>query len=192
MGSLNGRDCTLGQQKKVIGSGIRSPEGERWLSPHSYVDADHARDEATTRRSVMGVLIFWNCTPICWYSSKRQATVESSTHSSELVAARIATEMVLEMRIMLRALGIPVNGLSYLFGDDLSVVTNTTIPSSMLKKKHNAISYHRVREAVAETCTQDVPTVNSNPMATEDRDGLEWIFQWEWMSCTRLTIVYSL
>ena len=94
MGSLNGRDCTLGQQKKVIGSGIRSPEGERWLSPHSYVDADHARDEATTRRSVMGVLIFWNCTPICWYS-KRQATVESSTHSSELVAARIATEMVL-------------------------------------------------------------------------------------------------
>ena len=113
----------------------------------AYVDADHARDEVT-RRSVTGILIFLNCTPIRWYS-KRQATVESSTYGSELVAARIATEMVMEMRITLRALGVPVKGPSYLFGDNLSVVTNTTIPSSSLKKKHNAIAYHRVREAVA-------------------------------------------
>ena len=114
----------------------------------AYVDADHVRDEAT-RRSVTGVLIFLNCTPIRWYS-KRQATVESSTYDgSELVAARITTEMVIEMRITLRAMGVPVKGPSYLFGDSLSVVTNTTIPSSTLKKKHNAIAYHRVREAVA-------------------------------------------
>ena len=38
----------------------------------AYVDADHARDEAT-RRSVTGVLIFLSCTPIRWYS-KRQAS----------------------------------------------------------------------------------------------------------------------
>ena len=31
----------------------------------------------------------------------------------------------------------------------MSVVLNTTLPSSALKKKHNAIAYHRVREAVA-------------------------------------------
>ena len=113
----------------------------------AFVDADHARDEAT-RRSVTGILIFLNCTPVRWYS-KRQATVESSTYGSELVAARIATEMVLEMRMTLRALGVPVKGASYLFGDNLSVITNTTIPSSTLKKKHNAIAYHRIREAVA-------------------------------------------
>jgi hypothetical protein len=29
------------------------------------------------------------------------------------------------------------------------VVLNTTVPSSQLKKKHNAIAYHRVREAIA-------------------------------------------
>jgi len=29
------------------------------------------------------------------------------------------------------------------------VVKNTTLPSSTLKKKHNAIAYHKVREAVA-------------------------------------------
>ena len=31
----------------------------------------------------------------------------------------------------------------------MSVVLNTTIPASVLKKKHNAICYHRVREACA-------------------------------------------
>ena len=36
-----------------------------------------------------------------------------------------------------------------LFGDNNSVILNTTIPSSMVKKKQNAIAYHRVRECVA-------------------------------------------
>jgi hypothetical protein len=31
----------------------------------------------------------------------------------------------------------------------MSVVLNTTIPSSILKKKHNTIVYHRLREAIA-------------------------------------------
>jgi hypothetical protein len=29
------------------------------------------------------------------------------------------------------------------------MIISTTIPSSLLKKKHNAIGYHRIREAVA-------------------------------------------
>ena len=35
------------------------------------------------------------------------------------------------------------------FIDNQSVVTNTSLPSSPLKKKHDAIAYHRVREAIA-------------------------------------------
>jgi hypothetical protein len=31
----------------------------------------------------------------------------------------------------------------------MSVVLNTIVPSSVLKKKNNAIGYHRVREAIA-------------------------------------------
>jgi hypothetical protein len=31
----------------------------------------------------------------------------------------------------------------------MSVVLNTTVPSSVLKKKHNVIAYHRVIEAIA-------------------------------------------
>ena len=38
---------------------------------------------------------------------------------------------------------------SLLLGDNMSVVINTTLPSSQLKKKHNAVAYHCVREAIA-------------------------------------------
>ena len=45
--------------------------------------------------------------------------------------------------------GIPIEGPANVFCDDNGVVENTTIPQSMLAKKHNAIKYHAVREAVA-------------------------------------------
>ncbi len=46
-------------------------------------------------------------------------------------------------------MGVPIDGPAMLLGDNMSVVLNTTVPSSVLKKKHNAICYHRVREAIA-------------------------------------------
>ena len=36
-----------------------------------------------------------------------------------------------------------------MFGDNQSVITSSTLPHSTLNKRHNALSYHRVREAVA-------------------------------------------
>jgi len=113
----------------------------------AYVDADHAHDQLT-RRSVTGILLFINNTPIKWYS-KRQNTVETSTYGAELVALRIAIDNVVEFRYKLRMMGIPLKGPSHVLCDNRSVVLNTTLPSSTLKKKHNAIAYHRVREAVA-------------------------------------------
>jgi hypothetical protein len=50
---------------------------------------------------------------------------------------------------MLRSLVVALDGPALMLGDNISVVLNTTIPSSVLKKKHNAIAYHRVREAIA-------------------------------------------
>ena len=89
-----------------------------------------------------------NNTPIRWVY-KRQKTVESSTYRSELVAACIATELILELRYTLRMLGVPLDGPALMLGDNMSVVLNTTVPSSALKKKHLGIGYHRVREAIA-------------------------------------------
>jgi hypothetical protein len=112
-----------------------------------YVDADHARDKLT-RRSVTGIVLLVNNTPLTWMS-KRQKTVETSTYGSELVAARIATDLIIEWRYKLRMLGIILEDTSLLVGDNMSVVVNTTLPSSSLKKKHQACNYHRVREAIA-------------------------------------------
>ena len=112
-----------------------------------YVDADHAHCHAT-RRSVTGIVLLINNMPVRWIS-KRQNTVETSTYGSELVAARIAVDLIIEMRFALRMLGVPVPEPALLLGDNKSVVLNTTVPSSVLKKKHNAIAYHRIREAIA-------------------------------------------
>ena len=45
--------------------------------------------------------------------------------------------------------GMPVRPMYYYGCENNDVVTNTTIPESMLAKKHNAINYHAVHEAVA-------------------------------------------
>ena len=111
------------------------------------MDADHARDKVTCR-SVTGIVIMANNTIIKSYC-KRQATVESSTYGSELVAARIATDLTLEVRYIFRMLGVKIDGSALMLGDNKSVVLNTTVPSSVLKKKHCAIAYHRTREAIA-------------------------------------------
>ena len=49
----------------------------------------------------------------------------------------------------LRYLGVPVVEKSYLFSNNQSVVTSSTIPHSSLNKQHNALLYHRVWEAIA-------------------------------------------
>jgi hypothetical protein len=45
--------------------------------------------------------------------------------------------------------GIPIQGPANVYCDNQSVVTNASKPESTLKKKHNSIAYHRVREAAA-------------------------------------------
>jgi hypothetical protein len=73
--------------------------------------------------------------------------VETSTYGSELVASRVATaaELILEVSFMLRSLGVALNGPALMLGDNMSVLLNTTVFPSVLKKKHDAIAYHRVR-----------------------------------------------
>ena len=122
-----------------------------------------------------------NNTPVRW-ASKQQKTVETSTYSSELVASRIATELILEIRCMLRSLGVTL-----MLGDNMSVVLNTTVPSSVLEKKHNAIVYHRVREAIAAKVMrfayikseENVSDILTKPLSNEKFQYLmkKWLFR---------------
>ena len=72
-----------------------------------YVDADYAHD-LVTRRSITGILSTLNNTPVRWVS-KRQKAVETSTYGSELMFSRISTELILEVRFMLRPLGVDLD-----------------------------------------------------------------------------------
>ena len=112
-----------------------------------FVDANHAGNKVT-RRSHSGVIIMLNDAPIQVFC-KRQNTVESSTFGSELVAMRIARDMISALRIKLKWLGVPLLGPANVFCDNEAVCKNTSRPESTLTKKHNAINFHICREAVA-------------------------------------------
>jgi hypothetical protein len=129
-----------------IPSNIPEPRGPE-VQINCFVDADHAGNRVT-RRSHTGVLIYCNKSPILWYS-KRQNTVETSTFGSEFIALRIATELIQSLRYKLRMMGVTLDGPANVFCDNNSVVINSTVPESTLKKKHVSICYHRAREACA-------------------------------------------
>jgi len=135
-----------GDVKEAIPPNAPMPRGNP-VQTTAFVDANHAGNQVT-RRSQSGILIYCNSAPIIWYS-KAQATVETSTFGSEFVALRIATELIEALSYKLRMFGVPLDGPTNVLCDNKSVVDNSTLPSSTLKKKHNAVCYHRVREAVA-------------------------------------------
>ena len=83
-----------------------------------------------------------------WYS-KRQNTVESSTFGAEFVALRIATEMINLFRYKIRVFEIPLDCPANVFCGNEAVYGNATFVESKLKRKHNSICFHLVREAVA-------------------------------------------
>jgi hypothetical protein len=135
-----------GNVKEVLPKDLPRPLG-REVTIITYTDANFYHD-ILTGRSVTGILHLCNQTLIDWYS-KRQATVETATFGSEFTAARIAVDQIMDLRTTLRYLGVPVREKSYMFGDNQSVITNSSIPNSSLNKRHNTLSYHRVQEMIA-------------------------------------------
>jgi hypothetical protein len=143
--NANWRDL-YGDVGEELPPNMPEPKG-KCVNISCLVDANHAGN-VITRRSHTGILIYVQNAPIIWFS-KRQNTVESSSFGSEFVAFRAAKDMLVALRYKLRMFGVPIDGPANIFCDNNGVVKNTTIPESMLAKKHNAINYHAVREAVA-------------------------------------------
>jgi hypothetical protein len=123
-----------------------------------FVDSDHAGDKLA-RRSRTGFFIFLNSAPIQWMS-KKQSTIETSVFGAEFVAMKQGMEALRGLRYKLRMMGVAINGPSYIYGDNMSVIHNTQRPESMLKKKSNSVCYHACRESVAmgESITGHVKT----------------------------------
>ena len=98
-----------------------------------FVDSDHAGDKRT-RRSRTGFLIYLNMSPVIWHS-KKQATIETRVLGAEFVAMKHGMEALRGLRYKLRMMEVPIDGPSFIYGDNMSVIHNTQRPESTLKKK---------------------------------------------------------
>jgi hypothetical protein len=87
---------------------------------------------------------------------------------------------------MLKSLGVDLDGPILMLGDNMSVALNTSVPSSVLKKKHNAIAFHCVREAIAAKMMrsayvksdENVSDILTKPLSNENFHYLvrNWLF----------------
>ena len=118
----------------------------------TYVDANLYHD-LISGQSVTGILHLANQTLIDTFS-KLQSAVETATFGSEYVAARTCTEQIIDLRNTFRYLGVPVEHATMMFGNNESVVNTASVPHSRLHKRHNALSYHKTREAIAAGITR--------------------------------------
>jgi hypothetical protein len=125
------------QGKEELPQKAPQPRGLGFTS-YAKVDADHGSD-TVTRRSRTGFLVYLNSSLIYW-SSKKQTSVESSSFGSEFIAMKQCCEYLRGLRYKLRMMGIPCEGPSYIYGDNQSVLANTSIPDSTLKKKRLGIA----------------------------------------------------
>ena len=118
-----------GNVQEEIPNDIPTPLGGYVRITH-YVDANLYHDKLTGR-SVTGVLDYLNQTPIDWYS-KKQSTVETATYGSEFVASRTCVERDIDLRMLLRYLGVPIRKTALMFGDNESVVNSSSAPHAKL------------------------------------------------------------
>jgi hypothetical protein len=108
-----------------------------------FVDSDHA-GEQFTHRSRTGFVIYLNIAPIVWISN-RLPTVELSVFGSEFFAIKNGIGTTRVLRYQYRMLEVTIDGPTYVYGYNMSVVHNNQRPESIMKKKINLIFYDAVR-----------------------------------------------
>ena len=135
-----------GTDKEGVPANAPTPIGNEFII-RVYVDASFAGCKVT-RRSRTGFIVYLNSAPI-YYMSKKQGSCETSTFGSEFVAMKQCCEYVRGLRYKLRMMGVPVTNPAFIYGDNQSVLWNTSVPDSTLKKKSCSVAYHFVREGVA-------------------------------------------
>ena len=137
-----------------------NPVGKE-ITLRMFVDSDRAGDNSDRLyRTVF--MIFMNMAMINWHT-KKQATVEGTVFGAQCVSMKQGVEALRGIIFKLRMMGIRIDGPTYVYGDNMYVIHNTSKPESVLKKKSNSICYHFVREAVdMKGClTTHVPTARN-------------------------------
>ena len=60
-----------------------------------------------------------------------------------------AVKQIINLRLTLRYLGVPVEGPTHVFGDNKTMVDASSLPHARLHKCHTVLSFHWVREVAA-------------------------------------------
>ena len=93
-----------------------------------FVDSDHAEDKVSCR-SRSGFLIYVITALMPW-CSKKQSTVETSVFVVEFVVMKQGIDALRGLRYKLRMMGILIFSPSYIYGDTMFVMNNTSRPES--------------------------------------------------------------
>ena len=123
------QDC-YGNVKEEIPKDIPKPLGKRVITT-TFLDANLLHCNRKISHS---------CIALCQHYPNRLVLKETSHcgdhniwFSAVLVAAKTATEQIMDLRNTLRYL-VPIMTKAYMFGDNKSVVMSSTIPQSILNK----------------------------------------------------------
>jgi hypothetical protein len=91
----------------------------------TYQYANHYHN-LVTGRAMSGIIHFVNQTPIKSFC-KKQKTVETGITGSELMVACKAAQQIIDLHYNLHMMGISLNGPSWIFANNASVITSSTI-----------------------------------------------------------------
>jgi hypothetical protein len=83
---------------------------------------------------------------------------------SKTVAARTATDEIVDLRLKLPYLSVPIHDNRSMSGDNKAVVDSSVVPNVKLHKRHNTLSFHSVCEAVCSSmvCVLRIGVVSSS------------------------------
>lgn len=135
----------LGTRKFTLNLGGKQP-----ICLTGYTDSDYAGD-ISNRKSTSGYVFSLGTTGtglISW-SSKKQATVTTSSCEAEYIAACHSAKETIWLRALLAAIGFPQKGATRVAADNQGAIALTKDPSVHARTKHIDVQYHFVRERVA-------------------------------------------
>jgi hypothetical protein len=109
-----------------------------------YCDADWAGD-VSDRKSVSGYVFTLGGAAITW-SSKKQATVATSSTEAEYIAMATAAKEAIHLRLLLTDLGFPPNDPTTIKCDNQGAMKLAKNPVGHSRTKHIDVQHHFVRE----------------------------------------------
>ena len=138
-----------------------------------YTDASYG-DCLDTRRSTSAYVFLLNSGPISW-STKRQASVATSTAEAEYMGECHAGKEAVFLANALKSLGYGANGPVPLKADNKAAIKLADNPINHPRAKHIDIRYHKTRELIAEGAIQISYVPTKDMIADGLTKPLPWI-----------------